>query len=382
MHINPFIYGKEVSGDNFYDRTEDYRRLVSTIEGGSANVVLYAPRRYGKTSLAKKALDELSRRGFACLYFDMMKVGSVASFCEAYAASAYALERGTARAMRRIASALASLRPKFAVGEDGRPTLELDIAAPVPSSSVEAALDLPETLCAGRRTAVVVFDEFQEIAGLSPDIPLEGVFRSCIQRHKSVRYVFLGSKTHLMKRMFGDRTRPFYNSASVQRLGLPPEEESRAFVSNRFADCGIHAGEDAVRRIVGAAGNQPYYVQAIAAQVFELAVAVGRASVAVADADAAVERLVDAKRDLWETTVQSLSPGQRTLLTALAKEPAGRFDERYRRRHGLGASSTVHSALDVLQDKGIVESENGRFALGDPVFARYLLASPFEIVRG
>ena len=49
MKTNPFVYGKEVSGENFYDRREDFESLVATLAGGSANVVLYAPRRYGKT---------------------------------------------------------------------------------------------------------------------------------------------------------------------------------------------------------------------------------------------------------------------------------------------------------------------------------------------
>ena len=74
MKANPFVYGKEVSGENFYDRREDFESLVATLAGGAANVVLYAPRRYGKTSLAKKALGELSRRGFRCIYFDFMRV--------------------------------------------------------------------------------------------------------------------------------------------------------------------------------------------------------------------------------------------------------------------------------------------------------------------
>ena len=46
---NPFKFGKEVTGYQFYDReavTHDlYRKLVD----GSSNVVLFAPRRYGKT---------------------------------------------------------------------------------------------------------------------------------------------------------------------------------------------------------------------------------------------------------------------------------------------------------------------------------------------
>ena len=348
MKANPFVYGKEVSGENFYDRREDFESLVATLAGGSANVVLYAPRRYGKTSLAKKALDELSRRGFRCIYFDFMRVESVPSFCEAYASSVYALERGAVRAMRRIGSALASLRPKFTVGDDGKPALELDRAATPTVSTVEGALDLPEKLADAKHPVVVAFDEFQEIGTLSPDIPLEGVFRSCIQRHRSVRYLFLGSKTHLMKRMFGDRARPFYNSAAVQR-------------------------------VLASSKGIPYHVQAVCALAFDATVGAGRRDVGAADVDAAVVRLVDSKSDLYETSLQSLAPAQRTLLAALARNPIGRFDAKYRAAHGLGPSSGVHSALAVLTGKGLVESTPRGYEIGDPMFALYLASPAYQL---
>ena len=67
------------------------------------------------------ALDELSKRGFRCIYFDMMRVESVRKFCAAYASSAYALESGTVRAMRTVSKLLSSLRPKFTIGDDGKP---------------------------------------------------------------------------------------------------------------------------------------------------------------------------------------------------------------------------------------------------------------------
>lgn len=379
MKANPFVYGKEVSGENFYDRREDFESLVATLAGGAANVVLYAPRRYGKTSLAKKALDELSRRGFRCIYFDFMRVESVPAFCEAYASSVYALERGAVRAMRRIGSALASLRPKFTVGDDGKPSLELDRAAVPTVSTVEGALDLPEKLADAKHPVVVAFDEFQEIGTLSPDIPLEGVFRSCIQRHRSVRYLFLGSKTHLMKRMFGDRARPFYNSASVQRLDVPAEAETAAFVRARFASAGLRIGDAAVRRVLAASKGIPYHVQAVCALAFDAVVGAGRRDVDEAIVDAAVGRLVDSKSDLYETSLQSLAPAQRTLLAALARNRVGRFDAKYRAAHGLGPSSGVHSALAVLTAKGLVESTPRGYEIGDPMFALYLASPAYQL---
>ena len=378
-HANPFVYGKEVSGDNFYDRRGDFESLVATLAGGSANVVLYAPRRYGKTSLAKKALAELSRKGFRCIYFDMMRVESVLKFCSAYASSAYSLEKGTSRAMRRIGKALSSLRPRFTLGDDGKPSVELDFASPATEATVEAALDLPERFATATRPVIVVFDEFQEIGTLSPDLPLEGIFRSCIQRHKNVRYLFLGSKTHLMKRMFGDKTRPFYNSAAIQHLEVPQPNESAAFIKERFAFAGMEIDDDAVRRVVAVSGGIPYYIQAISAFAFDAVVLADGHAVSKSAVENAVSRLVESKADLYEMTLQSLSPAQRSLLPALSRGPVARFDAKFRAAHGLGGSSSVHSALEVLLSKGVVELTPQGYALGDPIFAIYLSQSPFQL---
>ena len=57
--VNPFKYGKEVSGYRFYDRVRDAKMLRRRLAEGSANVVMFAPRRYGKTSLVLKVMEQL-----------------------------------------------------------------------------------------------------------------------------------------------------------------------------------------------------------------------------------------------------------------------------------------------------------------------------------
>ena len=85
--VNPFKYGREVSGRQFYDRQEAFDSLYAKLAGGSANVVMYAPRRYGKTSLVKKVLARFSEEGVPCIYFDMNRVETLERFCEAYASA-------------------------------------------------------------------------------------------------------------------------------------------------------------------------------------------------------------------------------------------------------------------------------------------------------
>ena len=56
VNANPFRYGRAVSGEQYYDRRAVGESLYRAIAGGASNVVLYAPRRYGKTSLVKNVI--------------------------------------------------------------------------------------------------------------------------------------------------------------------------------------------------------------------------------------------------------------------------------------------------------------------------------------
>lgn len=61
--MNPFKYGQIVEGEYFYDRKDELARIKSTLANGN-NIALYAPRRYGKSSLVNKVLKELHNEGF------------------------------------------------------------------------------------------------------------------------------------------------------------------------------------------------------------------------------------------------------------------------------------------------------------------------------
>lgn len=81
--MNPFKYGKIVSKNFFYNRKNELKRIKDTLSGGN-NLVLYVPRRYGKSSLVNKALSELEKEGFTTVYIDFMSVYSIESFIRNY----------------------------------------------------------------------------------------------------------------------------------------------------------------------------------------------------------------------------------------------------------------------------------------------------------
>ena len=59
---NPFVYGEVVPGESFVDREVELDRLIGDLSAGQ-KVFLISPRRYGKSSLIRQALNAVARRG-------------------------------------------------------------------------------------------------------------------------------------------------------------------------------------------------------------------------------------------------------------------------------------------------------------------------------
>jgi hypothetical protein len=196
--------------------------------------------------------------------------------------------------------------------------------------------------------------------------------RSAIQNHSDIAYVFLGSKTHMLERLFNTPSRPFYNSAQKFLLPRPPENESADFVSSRFGGEGLSISPDLARRIVSLAGNVPYYVQALGSWTYGATIGRGANAVSEADVTEAFQSLYAAETILLENTFSSRPESQRLLLRALALEPAARFPETYRDRHGLPSTATTNTALRRLIKESIVEKVDGVYMLTDPLLAYHL----------
>src|SRR5262245_58880668 len=71
-HPNPFTFGDLALDDAFTDRERELAELKSDMLNG-LNVALIAPRRYGKTSLVRRAAHELQGEGVLVAEVDLMK---------------------------------------------------------------------------------------------------------------------------------------------------------------------------------------------------------------------------------------------------------------------------------------------------------------------
>jgi len=370
---NPFNYLQFARGERFYDREAIRRDLRSRFLSGQTNVVLYGPRRYGKSSLVAELVDDLEKAGILCVTLDVVKVPSIELFVAAYVQKVYRKLAPVRFELRRLGDFLKSLRPKLTLGATGETGISFDaVGSEIGSEALTEVLDLPRRLLPKGKRAVIVFDEFQEVGDLLPDDRFERVMRSVIQEHENVSYVFLGSRYHMLRRMFTDHNRPFYKSALTVLLDKPPAEDSIRFVESRFRHGGIVIDSDCAARLVAQADNIPYFIQQLGFEVYRQCADAGRKRAEATDVARAFENLAGLNRDQYEQLMLTFSTSQRKLLVALAKESVREFNDEYRRRHGLGPSSTVNSAKQRLVEDGHIEQCNGLVGIADPFFAEFL----------
>lgn len=86
MEENPFVFGKAAEGNFFTDRIADAEHLEANLTHG-INTILISPRRWGKTSLVKKVIENVHRTDIRIVYVDVFSCKSEYDFFKLLAAS-------------------------------------------------------------------------------------------------------------------------------------------------------------------------------------------------------------------------------------------------------------------------------------------------------
>ena len=71
--------GPPVEGNDFFGREKEIRLANKLLDRGHS-LLLSAPRRIGKSSLAKKLIDEKKKQGWKCVYIDLEETDSEDGF--------------------------------------------------------------------------------------------------------------------------------------------------------------------------------------------------------------------------------------------------------------------------------------------------------------
>jgi hypothetical protein len=379
---NPFVYGEVVPSAAFVDRVAELDRLVNDLAAGQ-KVFLISPRRYGKSSLIRRALAALSRRGMLTVDVTVSSFSSYVAFLEGYARALVAAETKWDRARAWLREVIQTTRPEIRYEAESASAGKLTVAFPAVRSErdisrlAQEVFALPARLAEARRRKVVVaLDEFQAIGGFNGG-SVEHALRAAVQHQRDVGYVFAGSEPSLMERMLTPK-RPFYKAGPVMRLDKIPPADFAAFVNARFAKTGIKADPALGEAIVELAGNLPYDVQRLAHETWDDARAAGRKRATLDDLHDSLHRLLSEQQMMFEGFWQRLTLGQRAALRAIVLEEGREIlSADVRTRHRLGGASSVQAAVAALRRDDVIAREDQRYVVVDSLLREWVARKTF-----
>ncbi|MCF8219506.1 MAG: ATP-binding protein [Bacteroidales bacterium] len=373
MPSNPFKFGKIVYGEHFYNRDKELAKIKATLSSGN-NVALYAPRRYGKSSLVAKALEELEKEGYLCVHFDFMSVYSQKTFMEYYSKEILNSQRrfDIKAVISRFTSLVKNIKASVSFDHTGNP--EFTISFIENTNKEESLIDiinLPEQLAGEDQKYIIAFDEFQEITKLNGE-NFEKLLRSQLQKHENVSYIFFGSKPHLLKDMFNNKNRAFYNAAYIMNLEKMAEQDSISFLQNAFASSEITLSTDMACYIIRKADNIPYYIQFLAHQVWEFAMIHNNNTIEQPMVDDALQSILELKNDYYWELTNHQSNHRKKLLLALSHDAKELYSDATSKKYELGAASSTQKSLDVLLNEGIIEKNMNNYEFADPMYKTFI----------
>jgi len=379
---NPFVYGEVVPGEAFVDREVELDRLIADL-GSSQKVFLISPRRYGKSSLVRQALNALRRRGALTIDVTVSSYSSYLAFLEGYSRAIAAVESKWDRARTWLTGAIASTRPeiRFEPKESGLGKFSVAFPGVTTSRDVNRLANevfaLPGRLAADRKRAVVVaLDEFQAIEAFNGG-SVENTLRSAAQHQRQVGYVFAGSEPSLMEKMIGPR-RPFYKAGPVMRLQKIPAPMFADFIEARFTKSGIRPEPGLGASIVDLAGNLPYDVQRLAHETWDDVRAAAGRRATLEDLHTTLARLLAEQDMLFEAVWQRLTLAQRATLRAVVLQSGRELHSTdARTRHRLGGPSSIQASLAALVRQDVLLKEGQRYVVVDSLLREWVARRTF-----
>jgi hypothetical protein len=366
VDVNPFVYSRPIGPEDVIDREAETHQLLKNAVGGHY-VRLYAPRKYGKTSLLTRALrDGEVQEGLIPVHVDLYRVVSVADVV-------VRLERAYSRHLKgavrsRVEDFLQKTGVGLSLGALGiGARLQLEPRRVDPLPALHTLLDLPLRLEErGGYRALIAFDEFQDVDKV-PE--LDGLIRSHIQHQGDVAsYVFAGSEPGLMKQLFESKERPLYGSAVPMRLERLADEDVAEYVESRFRDAGRRAGE-ALAPLVSSAQGHPQRAMLLAHRLWEL-IEPG-ATATLDDWAAAHEAALTELTPEFDAQWRGFDTSQQKTLRAVLAGEGSPYRADVLRRFDL-TKDMVRKALPRLAATAEIEQADGRHVIVDPLFAEWI----------
>ncbi len=364
---NPFYFGGTVSNEDFCNREKELSELKRDVFSG-INILLYSPRRFGKSSLLLRLKEELEREKVKVIFLDLFPVIDEKDFINRYfneiVKTLVSKKEKVIQSFKELANLNFSINSTFK--PDGSITFSISFSPKEKKTVLKEILEIPFLYVTKNNTNVaVIFDEFQEIENLG----LEKEIRTVIQNHgRNVSYLFSGSKKSILTQIFSDKSRPFYKSVKKFPLKEIPLEEWIPFIQNKFEKTGKEIDEEIIKEVFSISRGFPYYIQHICYVLWE----VSKEKVKKEDLDYAVNLVLEREEDTFWEEWADLPPTQKKALKIITYTNGKNIYSKDVLFEFEITASQLKRAVEQLLKKDIITKDKDVYQIIDPIMELWI----------
>ncbi len=378
---SPFLYGKTVSEATFTNRSADLKRLKQNLQN-QINTILISPRRWGKSSLVKKAALEIANNKTKVIMLDLMSIRNEEEFYKQFAAETIkATSNKITEWIENAKQFFKQVTPRISVGTDPTEDFEISFEWKELEKHYKEILNLPQRIAEEKNISIIIcIDEFQNCGTFNEPSLFQKRLRTEWQHHSKVTYCLYGSRQHMMAELFEKQSMPFYKFGDVVYLPKIERLDWIKFISTQFANTAREITEEQANTIAAFVEDHSYYVQQLSFLVWVSTTK----KVSTEIIRAAVDTLLSQNAILYTRDTEELSNVQHNFLKAVASGiNIGLSSKDVMHQYKLGTSANVQKIKKALVQKELIDTSVGAIYFIDPVyllwFKKYILNKEIKI---
>lgn len=365
---NPFPT-KLARGSAFCNRKSELKRLKNNVKAINP-VLIISPRRYGKTSLAFKAIDSIK---WPYVHIDLYKAFSEEDIeriiLNGIGELLSKLESAPKKLISLASDFFSSLHVSVSIESSG---LKLDFSKRKknPSENILNAFHKLHALAKKRRKKVILYlDEFQVIGEVTNNYAIEAILREIAQQSENIAFIYSGSDRHLIDELFNDKKRPFYNLCDIIRLDRISEHDYVKYLQKvSMIHWKSELSEKTLSMIFEYTERHSFYFNKLCSILWQSAKPTPNM---VTDA---WESFVSESKSSIERELSLLAINQRRILMTLAStggtnEP---FSKQFLSHLNLSNSSASRAMKVLIEKDYVLETEEGLYKVLDPLIRSIL----------
>jgi len=238
MKTKRFQFDVLLDRENICNLKREGARLRHGIESGE-KMVVYGRRNMGKTSLIKSVIIPDFKKKHSesfILFADLMQVKNMNSLSNRLKLAFEESFRDSfpkKSLLEDIKKYLKGMKPVVTIDPlTGEPSFSISSASDE-GSSIGKIFQLIQKNLLSQMPGLIILDEFQDITEVDE---AEGLFRNALQTLGDTPVILMGSKKHILTKMFSNPSAPFADFGSDIEFQDIPYEEYYEYILERFAD--------------------------------------------------------------------------------------------------------------------------------------------------